>query len=662
MASFSRNKKYDVFVSFRGEDTLDDFTSHLYSALSRQNIQTFIDDQLNRGYEISESLVKAIKASAISVIIFSEDYASSRWCLDELAEILECKKEHAQICYRPESELINEVVNNILKRLLEEVFRPRDNKSQLVGVESRVEEIESLLSVESKDVYALGFGASVRRVIKNWRISLLATKILSNLLKDENAIPGNDLNSRRLSCMKVLIVFDDVTCFSQLESIIGSLDWLMPVSRTIITTRNKQVLRNWGVRKICEMEALEYHHALELFSRHAFKQNHPDVGYAELSSEDVNLVMKFLNASGCYPEIGISVLVDKSLIVISNNNKITMHDLLQELGRDIVSQESNDPGNRSRLWHHEDIYEVLTYNMETEKVEGICLNMSKVKEIRLNPNAFTKMRKFRFLKFYSSSFNGENKCKVSYLQDPRFTEVKYLHWHGYPLKSLPSNIGAEKLVFLEMPNSSIEQLWDDMKHRGKLNQTIHAACKMLIAKTPNPTLIPHLNKLVILNLRGSKSLKNLPAGIFNLEFLTTLDLSGCSKLKRLPEISSSNTSCLFLSRTAIEELPSSIELLIRLGYLDLSDCKRLKSLPSSLCKLKSLEILDLSGCSNLQRLSECLGQLSSLGTLLLEKTNIERIPESTIQISVLTYLRLSYCERLQSVPKASIPYTMVRCR
>ena len=89
--------------------------------------------------------------------------------------------------------------------------------------------------------------------------------------------------------------------------------------------------------------------------------------------------------------------------------------------------------------------------------------MFKVKEIHLNPNTFTKMRKLRFLKFYSSSFNGENKCKVSYLQDPRFTEVKYLHWHGYPLKSLPSNISAEKLVFLEMPNSSIEQLWDDMK-------------------------------------------------------------------------------------------------------------------------------------------------------------------------------------------------------
>ncbi|XP_052292132.1 disease resistance protein RUN1-like isoform X2 [Citrus sinensis] len=776
MASSSRNnKKYDVFVSFRGEDTRDNFTSHLYSALSRQNIQTFIDDQLNRGDEISESLVNAIEASAISVIIFSESYASSRWCLDELVKILECKKEYAQILIpvfyrvdpsdvrnqtgsfgdsfskleervkenskklqtwrnalkeaatlsgfpsqsiRPESELINEVVNHILKRLLDQVFRRNDNKNQLVGVESRVEEIESLLGVQSKDVYALGIWGiggigktTIARAtfdkissdfegscfLENVReesqkpggLACLRQKLLSNLLKDKNVSLDIGLNFRRLSRMKALIVFDDVTCFNQLESLIESLDWLTPVSRIIITTRNKQVLRNWGVNKIYDMEALEYHHALELFSRHAFKQNHPDVGYEEFSSkvmkyaqgvplaikvlgcflyerekevwesainklqrilhpsilevlkisydslddkeknifldvscffqgEHVNLVMKFHNASGFYPEIGISVLVDKSLIVVGSYNKIRMHDLLQELGREIVRQESINPGNRSRLWHHEDIYEVLTYNTGTEKIEGICLDMSKVKEFRLNPSTFTKMPKLRFLKFYSSSFNGENKCKMSYLQDPGFAEVKYLHWHGYPLKSFPSNLSAEKLVLFEVPENDIEQLWDCVKHYSKLNQIIHAVCHRLIAKTPNPTLMPRLNKVVILNLRGSKSLKSLPSEIFNLEFLTKLDLSGCSKLKRLPEIS--------------------------------SDCKRLKSLPSSLCKLKSLGVLNLYGCSNLQRLPECLGQLSSPITLGLTETNIERIPESIIQHFVLRYLLLSYSERLQSLP------------
>ncbi|KAH9726182.1 Disease resistance-like protein DSC1 [Citrus sinensis] len=526
MASSSRNnKKYDVFVSFRGEDTRDNFTSHLYSALCRQIIQTFIDDQLNRGDEISESLVNAIEASAVSVIVFSESYASSRWCLHELVKILECKKEYAQIVIpvfyrvdpsdvrnqtgsfgnlfskleesfkenpkklrswrnalkeaaslsgfpsqniRCESELTNEVVTHILKRL-DEVFQPRDNKNQLVGVESTVEEIESLLGVEWKDVYALGIWGiggigktAIARAIfdkisgdfdgscflENVReesqrpggLACLRQKLLSNLLKDKNVMPYIDLNFRRLSRMKVLIVFDNVTCFSQLESLIGSLDWFTP---------------------------------------------------------------------------------------------------------------------------------------GTEKIEGICLDLSKVKEIPLNPNTFAKMRKLRFLKFYSSSFNGENRCKVSHLQDLRFAEVKYLHWHGYPLKSLPSNHSAEKLMFLEVPNSDIEQLWNSVK-------------------------------LVILNLSGSKSLKSLPAGIFNLEFLTELDLSGCSKLKRLPEISSGNIGQLFLSGTAIEELPSSFELLLRLWLLDLSDCKRLKSLPSSLCKLKSLELLSLRGCSNLQRLPDRL--------------------------------------------------------
>ncbi|KAK9200325.1 hypothetical protein WN944_015522 [Citrus x changshan-huyou] len=384
-------------LGFGGEDTRDNFTSHLYSALSRQNIQTFIDDQLNRGDEISESLVNAIEASAISVIVFSESYASSRWCLDELVKILDCK-EYAQIVipvfYRVDPSDVRNQTGSFGDSFSKLEERLKENTEKLQSWRNALEEAAS---VESKDVYALGI---------------------------------------------------------------------------------------WGIGGI-----------------------------------------------------------GKTAIARAIFDKIS------------------------------------------EKIEGICLDMSKIKEIHLNPNTFAKMRKLRFLKFYSSSFNGENKCKVSHLQDLRFAEVKYLHWHGYPLKSLPSNHSAEKLVFLEVPNSDIEQLWNGVKqHYSKLNQLIQAACKKLIAKTLNPTLIPHLNKLVILNLSGSKSLKFLPARIFNLEFLTELDLSGCSKLKRLPEISSGNIGRLFLSGTAIEELPSSFELLLRLWLLDLSDCKRLKSLPSSLCE------------------------------------------------------------------------------
>ena len=50
--------KHDVFLSFRGEDTRNNFTTYLYAALCRRKIETFIDFDLNRGEEISPSLFK----------------------------------------------------------------------------------------------------------------------------------------------------------------------------------------------------------------------------------------------------------------------------------------------------------------------------------------------------------------------------------------------------------------------------------------------------------------------------------------------------------------------------------------------------------------------------------------------------------------------------
>ncbi|XP_035541719.1 disease resistance protein RUN1-like [Juglans regia] len=86
----------DVFLSFRGEDTRQNFTAHLYDALLRKNINTYIDDKLPRGEKISPALLKAIESSKISIVILSKNYASSAWCLDELTKILECKKRKQQ--------------------------------------------------------------------------------------------------------------------------------------------------------------------------------------------------------------------------------------------------------------------------------------------------------------------------------------------------------------------------------------------------------------------------------------------------------------------------------------------------------------------------------------------------------------------------------------
>ncbi|XP_011002864.1 PREDICTED: putative disease resistance protein At4g11170 isoform X2 [Populus euphratica] len=204
--------KYDVFLSFRGEDTRFDFTSHLYAALNRKQILTFIDYQLVRGDEISASLLRTIEEAKLSVIVFSENYASSKWCLEELAKIFECRKNNGQIVipvfyqvdpfhvrnqtgrfgdafarlikkkaltmdkvqsFRDaltdaanlsgctllgnselESEFIEKIVGDVLEKL--HVMSSSHTTTGLFGIDVRVSKVESLLNMESPDVLIVG--------------------------------------------------------------------------------------------------------------------------------------------------------------------------------------------------------------------------------------------------------------------------------------------------------------------------------------------------------------------------------------------------------------------------------------------------------------------------------------------------------------------------
>jgi hypothetical protein len=84
---------WDVFLSFRGEDTRHGFTKNLYDSLSKQDFRVFLDDSgMTQGDEIAPTLMEAIEDSALSIIILSPRYANSHWCLEELARICELRR------------------------------------------------------------------------------------------------------------------------------------------------------------------------------------------------------------------------------------------------------------------------------------------------------------------------------------------------------------------------------------------------------------------------------------------------------------------------------------------------------------------------------------------------------------------------------------------
>ncbi|XP_008364867.2 TMV resistance protein N-like [Malus domestica] len=129
--------KYDVFINFRGEDTRRGFVSHLYNALAKKPINAFIDaEKLRKGDHLSE-LLTAIRESRLSIVVFSQDYASSTWCLKELVQILKCKDTNNQIVLPIFYEVDPSDVRK-LKKSFAEAFAQHDRDSN-----AEMEEVQS---------------------------------------------------------------------------------------------------------------------------------------------------------------------------------------------------------------------------------------------------------------------------------------------------------------------------------------------------------------------------------------------------------------------------------------------------------------------------------------------------------------------------------------
>ncbi|XP_054780008.1 disease resistance protein TAO1-like isoform X2 [Prosopis cineraria] len=300
-----------------------------------------------------------------------------------------------------------------------------------------------------------------------------------------------------------------------------------------------------------------------------------------------NDVTHILNDCGYFANIGISVLEERSLLTIDEKNRIGMHDLLRDMGREITREEfPKKVEKRTRLWSHKEAVNVLSKytGKKVIDVEGLALKFSQIDgKDNFYTKAFQRMERHRLLCLGNVRLEGDYK----YIS----RDLKWLYWHGFLLKCIPRNFYQENLVALELKGSNLRQVWEEPQVLKRL-KILNLSYSTSLAQTPDFSKLPNLEKLI---------LENCPS---------------------------------------LSTIHHSIGYLGELLLLNLKDCTGLHSLPRSIYRLKKLKTLILSGCLKIDKLEEDIEQMDSLTALIADKTAITQVPFSLVRLKSIRYISL----------------------
>ncbi|PWA96071.1 toll/interleukin-1 receptor (TIR) domain-containing protein [Artemisia annua] len=373
-----------------------------------------------------------------------------------------------------------------------------------------------------------------------------------------------------------------------------------------------------------------------------------------------------------------------------------MHQLLQDMGRDIVRQESPDkPWKRSRVWNHEESLNILQEDKGTKKILGLSFDMNMLKKESscgsssaidhefqdndLNMNFGAAPSFSRPLEFSSSccrkiefSTNALNKMEKLILLQLNHVKLKGpfknfpkglrgLCMHGFQSEYIPSDLPMEHLVAVDMSFSYLKQLWRKPKFLGSLKylnlsysklvtiggfKELPALERLILTRCESLThvceSIGECGSLVVLNLSYCSKLKSLPITFSKLKNVTVLTLDGCGaglfmkEVKRMKLLNVPNKDSV---SKKLQAFFSSITRLVPNSQKSIS-----LSLPSSLVTL-SLTNNNISS----ESFPVDFSSMSTLKNLYLDCNPIDSIPDCLKSLSRLEVLSVGGCAMLKSI-------------
>ncbi|KAL7205525.1 hypothetical protein ACSBR2_018458 [Camellia fascicularis] len=255
--------------------------------------------------------------------------------------------------------------------------------------------------------------------------------------------------------------------------------------------------------------------------------------------KDKDYTVKILEECDFSITIGIQNLARRGLIEVNkDNNKLIMHQVLRDMGREIVRRESQkEPGKRSRVWCHKDAFNGTT------TIEGLSLNLE---DMPAKSASGAQSQNEDFLAEHTM-FNEGNSLKrhhrglFSFLcVIPAFTESfsesdeddlktdAFSQMHNLRLLQLNNLLRSLKILDLSYSYSLTNS--PDFSQLPNLERLILKYCINLVGIHES---IGELGTLVLLNLEGCKNLRKLPKKVFLVKSLELI-LSGCSMLDGLP--------------------------------------------------------------------------------------------------------------------------------